>query len=154
MRKMIKMNEFDTLIEKFTLVNKLRIRIIKEIETYIEDINFTDYILLKKIIREKRELSMTEISELTGFSNTLITFTVDNLEKKGFVFRQKGGDRRTYYIKVTDKGFTTYKKLENTVAEVLNKIFERIEPEDLEKLKKLMSELNGIIEKYAEMKII
>ncbi len=154
MRKMIKMNEFDTLIEKFTFVNKVRIRIIKEIETYMEDINFTDYILLKKIIREKRDLSMTEISELTGFSNTLITFTVDNLEKKGCVFRQKGGDRRTYYIKVTDKGFTTYKKLENTVAEVLKKIFERIEPEDLEKLKKLMSELNGLLDKYAEMEII
>ncbi|MEM0161370.1 MAG: hypothetical protein QW258_04325 [Thermoplasmata archaeon] len=148
------MNEFDTLIEKFTLVNKLRIRIIKEIESYMGDINFTDYILLKKIIPAQRDLSMTEVSELTGFSNTLITFTVDNLEKKGYVFRQKGGDRRTYYIKVTDKGFATYKKLDNTVTEVLNKIFEKIEPEDLEKLKKLLSELNGIIDKYAEMKII
>ncbi|MGC8497436.1 MAG: MarR family winged helix-turn-helix transcriptional regulator [Thermoplasmata archaeon] len=147
------MNEFDTLIEKFTLVNKIRIRIIKEIETHMEDINFTDYILLKKIIREKRDLSMTEVSELTGFSNTLITFTVDNLEKKGYVFRQKGGDRRTYYIKVTDMGFSVYNKLENTVAEVVNKIFQRIEPEDLDKLKKLMSELNGIIDKYAEIKI-
>jgi len=148
MRKMIKLNEFDTIIEKFTIINKLRVRIIKEIENYMADINFTDFILLKKIIREKRELSMTEISEITGFSNTLITFTVDNLEKKGYVFRQKGDDRRTYYIKVTDKGFSTYKNLEATVTEALNKIFERIEPEDLEKLKRLMSELNSIIDKY------
>jgi DNA-binding MarR family transcriptional regulator len=142
------MKEYESLIEKFMIVNKARVRIIKEIENYLEDINFTDYIILKKVYCENRDLSMTELSELIGFSNTLITFAVDNLEKKGYVYRQKGEDRRTYYIKITEKGKKSYKNLEKIVREEMNKIFEKIEVKDLEKLTMLMTEVNNITNKY------
>lgn len=142
------MTDYDTIIEKFTIINKLRLRIIKEIESHMKNINFTDFVLLKKISRENRDLSMTELSELTGFSNTLITFTVDSLEKKGYVYRQKGEDRRTYYIKITDRGKRDYEELENTIASLVKKNFANIAPEDMQKLDYLISELNNILHKY------
>jgi DNA-binding MarR family transcriptional regulator len=148
------MKEYESLIEKFMIVNKARVRIIKEIENYLEDINFTDYIILKKVYCENRDLSMTELSELIGFSNTLITFAVDNLEKKGYVYRQKGEDRRTYYIKITEKGKKSYKDLEKIVREEMNKIFEKIDEKDLERLTVLMSEVNNIMNKYIKKNFI
>ncbi|MEM4039995.1 MAG: helix-turn-helix domain-containing protein, partial [Thermoplasmata archaeon] len=79
--------EINEVMEKFLLLKKIMGNIIRKIEIY-EDLSISEIFILLKISDELNP-TLTRLSELTGFSNSLITFAIDNFEEKGLVRRKK-----------------------------------------------------------------
>ena len=62
-----------------------------------------------------------EIARLVDVDTGAMTRTLDRLEKKGFIYRERSKtDRRVIHIKLTPKGYRVTDKLMPAVAEVLN----------------------------------
>ena len=91
---------------------------------------------------------MSNLSDLTGFSNAIITFSVDNLENRELVGRERGEDRRTYYIKATEKGNKKYREILSNQRRVIEAIFEHMSQDDQLKFSRNISELRELIQKY------
>ncbi|MEM0245331.1 MAG: MarR family transcriptional regulator [Thermoplasmata archaeon] len=124
--------EINEVMEKFLLLKKIMGNIIRKIEIY-EDLSISEIFILLKISDELNP-TLTRLSELTGFSNSLITFAIDNFEEKGLVRRKKGKDRRTYYVELTDLGREKCKSLKEEITKSFMKTISAIENSDLKKL--------------------
>jgi len=139
---------YDELIDSLNEFKLTWIKIIKEIK--IDGMYFSDFIVFKKICCNKRPYTMSELSEITGFSNTMITFSIDTLEKKGYVHRKKGSDRRTTYVILSEEGMKYCTYIEDAIEKNMKKIFDKISEEDYQKIVSYMSELNKLLQKYLE----
>lgn len=140
--------DYGKLLDKLTVMRKLRTKILNEIDSNLRDINSRDFIVLNRICSEKKEQTMGSLSSSTGLSNALITFSVDNLESKGLVVRQKGKDRRSYFIKVTKEGLERYNKMESIKKINIVSFFGRMNREDFDEFLGLLQKLSDLIEKY------
>jgi DNA-binding MarR family transcriptional regulator len=138
--------KYDELINNLNEFKLTWIKIIKEIK--IEGLYFSDFIVFKKICCNKRPYTMSELSELTGFSNTMITFSIDTLEKKGYVHRKKGSDKRTTYVVLSDEGIKYCNYIEVAIEKKMKKVFDKISEEDYKKIVSYISELNKLLQKY------
>ncbi|MEK7432486.1 MAG: MarR family transcriptional regulator [Cyanobacteriota bacterium] len=95
-----------------------------------------------KIIGSIQDIKLFEVADKVGVSRPSISATVDKLEKKGFVFRDKDiTDRRAIIVRLTEKGSNANKehekfhhkmaeallgKLNKTQQELMVKAFETI----------------------------
>lgn len=115
-------------IEKFSLlVDQIADWLYK---TEIEEIQKSDLSELTyselhtlKVIGSIKDAKVFEIADRTGVSRPSMSATVDKLEKKTFVYRDKDQtDRRAVIIRLTEKGIEANKeheKLHKRVAEAL-----------------------------------
>lgn len=142
-------HEYEVLLENLVSLRKFRIKVLKEISIHMKDLSVTDLLIFRKVCAASGRLTMSELSDQTGFSNAIITSSVDSLEGKGLVYREKGEDRRSYYICTTDEGNDRYRQIKSDERNVLESIFSNMKEEDLERLFSIMSELREIIEKYS-----
>ncbi len=136
------------LIEKIAEIRKLTGTIYKRVEIESGDISFSSIIVLLKIFKEKKDVTMSTISELTGFSNALITFSIDELEKKGIVERIRGLDRRNVFVRITPKGIDFANELSEKIQETFSKIFGNMSEEDYRDLLNSLEKSISIIKKY------
>jgi len=76
-----------------------------------------------KAIEELGEAKLYEIAEKVGVSKASMSVTIDNLEKKSFITRNKDkNDRRAIIIKLSDKGINAnreHEKLHYKMAEAI-----------------------------------
>lgn len=76
-----------------------------------------------KIIEEIGNAKLYEIADKVGVSRASMSVTIDNLEKKSFVTRDKDqNDRRAIIIKLAEKGINAnreHEKLHYKMAEVI-----------------------------------
>ena len=76
-----------------------------------------------KAIEEFTEAKLHEVADKIGVSRPSMSATIDKLEKKSFVYRDKDTtDRRAVIIRLTDKGKDAngeHEKLHHRVAEAL-----------------------------------
>lgn len=76
-----------------------------------------------KIIGSIEDVKLFEIADKVGVSRPSMSATVDKLEKKGFVYRDKDvTDRRAIIVRLTDKGANAnseHEKFHHRMAETL-----------------------------------
>lgn len=76
-----------------------------------------------KVIGNFKDIKVFEVADQTGVSRPSMSATIDKLEKKAYVYRDKDqNDRRAVIIRLTDKGLEANKeheKLHHRVAEAL-----------------------------------
>jgi len=142
------MKDRSDLIEKIAEIRKLTSTIYKKVEIESGDISFSSIIVLLKIFKEKKDVTMSTISELTGFSNALITFSIDELEKKGIVERVRGLDRRNVFVRITPRGMDFANELSEKIQETFSKIFGNMSEEDYRDLLNSLEKSISIIKKY------
>jgi len=142
------MKDRSDLIEKIAEIRKLTSTIYKRVGIESGDISFSSIIVLLKIFKEKRDVTMSTISELTGFSNALITFSIDELEKRGIVERIRGLDRRNVFVRITPRGMDFANELSEKIQETFSKIFGNMSEEDYRDLLNSLEKSISIIKKY------
>lgn len=120
-------NSFEQ-IEKFgKLVDKIADWLYKtEIEeihkSNLSELTYSELHTLK-IIGNLKDAKVFEIADQTGVSRPSMSATIDKLEKKEYVYRDKDqSDRRAVIIRLTQKGVEAnneHEKLHHRVAEAL-----------------------------------
>ncbi len=76
-------------------------------------------LLVMHFVTKKGPLKLTDCSLNLGVSKPTITKIVDNLEKDGYVERKKEiGDRRSYYVHLTDKGRQRFETINKQLEDV------------------------------------
>ncbi|MGC8546412.1 MAG: MarR family winged helix-turn-helix transcriptional regulator [Thermoplasmata archaeon] len=138
--------EVNNLIEKYFKVKKIMAMIHRSVALEDSDMTLTDAVVFLKINTEN-EMTLGKLSELTGFSNTLITFTVDSLESKGLVSRTRGKDRRTILVTVTEKGREKYSTMKDSFNRNFSKLFSKLSDDEIERLMSDFDDIISIMEK-------
>ncbi|MGA9188094.1 MAG: MarR family transcriptional regulator [Methanosarcina sp.] len=82
-----------------------------------------------KIIGMEGEIMPSTIGKYTGMEKSSLTRMVDDLEKKGMVFRKTDPeDRRKVLVSLTDKGLDCY----NYTNEITDELLEFVDEKDVE----------------------
>jgi DNA-binding MarR family transcriptional regulator len=98
-----------------------------------------------KIIGMEGEIMPSTIGDYTGMDRSSLTRMVDDLEKKGMVFRKSDpGDRRKVLVSLTDKGLECYNNFNEIVDELLKLVDEKDVNEYLQSLETMVRLLNKI----------
>lgn len=138
--------EVNDLIGKYFRLKKIIASIHRAAALSENDMSLTDAVVFMKI-NGKDEITLGRLSELTGFSNTLITFTVDTLESKGLVVRKRGKDRRTITVTLTEKGYQKYSSMKDSFTKSFGDLFSKLTDEEAERLMKDFDEIISILNK-------
>ncbi len=142
-------NEYAVLLDQLTSIRKIRRKILNEVNANLADMNSRDFLVFYQICKVVKEPTMSYLSESTGLSNALITSSVDSLEGLNLVKRRRGPDRRSYVVRLTNKGVERCQEMEKVKNRSINKIFSSMTKDDLDELKGTLMRLNDLIEKYA-----
>lgn len=91
-----------------------------------------------------------KISELSGMmkgSKSATSKMLRVLEEKGYIERiSDPKDKRNIYVKLTDKGVTSFKNAKINMQDMSNTIMERMGDEDMQHLNQLCGKLCNILE--------
>lgn len=139
---------YTLLLERLSSLKKLRGRILEEMDSKLGDISKTEYVLMHKICNGMESLKMSELSDSTGYSNAIITLSVDGLESKGLVKRKRGEDRRSYLVGLTKRGEEKCKEIRRLEKESVGAIFANMSDQDLSELQEILKRLDDLIVKY------
>ncbi|MBA3582714.1 MAG: MarR family transcriptional regulator [Gammaproteobacteria bacterium] len=94
--------------------------------------------------RAPEGLSMGELSHWLMVTNANITNIADRLVKDGSVERWPSpDDRRTHYLKLTDKGLLEFKTMAKMHEDYVRKIFACLSTEELETLMLLLNKIKS-----------
>jgi len=73
------------------------------------------------------------LGKYTGMEKSSLTRMVDDLEKKGIVFRKTDpDDRRKVLVSLTEKGLDCYNRLSQITTEMAEEILQFVDDEDVE----------------------
>lgn len=99
-----------------------------------------------KIIGMEGEIMPSTIGKYTGMEKSSLTRMVDDLEKKGIVFRKTDPeDRRKVLVSLTDKGLECY----NYFNQVAEEIFKLVDEKDVEDYVQSLETIVKILRKAA-----
>lgn len=86
-----------------------------------------------------RTLSMGELARLSMASPSRLTHAVSTMEKRGWVVRRPcPTDKRSLYAVLTDEGFAALEAMAPShVAEVRRRVFDRLDPEQVDQLRRI-----------------
>lgn len=138
--------EVNDLIAKYFRLKKIMASIHRTAALSENDMSLTDAVVFLKINSEN-DMTLGRLSELTGFSNTLITFTVDSLESKGLVIRKRGKDRRTITVQLTEKGHQKYNSMKDSFTNTVGDLFSKLTKEETERLMNDFDDMISILDK-------
>ena len=86
-----------------------------------------------KLIGIQGEVMPSTLGEYTGMDKSSLTRMVDDLEKKGIVFRKTDPeDRRKVLVSLTEKGLNCYNDLNEITAEMADGILRFVDEKDVE----------------------
>ncbi|WP_332881826.1 MarR family winged helix-turn-helix transcriptional regulator [Methanosarcina horonobensis] len=89
--------------------------------------------LVIKIIGIEGEIMPSTLGKYTGLEKSSLTRMVDDLEKKGIVYRKTDpGDRRKVLVSLTEKGLNYYNCLSQITAEMADEILQFVNDTDVE----------------------
>jgi DNA-binding MarR family transcriptional regulator len=96
----------------------------------------------------KNDHTMTALSRILSIDNSAITGLVDRLEKSGLAKRTTNpDDRRTFLIRITEKGKHEIDRAYVTIKRVNDEIKSGFSKGEIETFKKV---LNSLLEKFAK----
>jgi len=88
--------------------------------------------LVIKIIGIEGEIMPSTLGKYTGMEKSSLTRMVDDLEKKGIVFRKTDpGDRRKVLVSLTEKGLEYYNCLSQITTEMADEILQFVDDKDV-----------------------
>jgi DNA-binding MarR family transcriptional regulator len=86
-----------------------------------------------KIIGMEGEIMPSTLGKYTGMEKSSLTRMVDDLEKKGVVFRKTDpDDRRKVLVSLTEKGLDYYNYLNQITTEMADEILQFVDDKDVE----------------------
>ena len=141
------------IIDRFFRLKKMISLIYRSIPTLEYDISLSDVVVFLRIEKEE-EMTLGKLSELTGFSNTLITFTIDSLEKKGLVTRSRGKDRRIVLVTLTERGKDISALLRREIVQKFNALFSKLSREEMENMLSSLDEMLRILPKIVKPELV
>jgi DNA-binding MarR family transcriptional regulator len=101
-----------------------------------------------KIIGMEGEVMPSTIGKYTGMEKSSLTRMVDDLEKKGIVFRKTDpDDRRKVLVSLTEKGLNYYNQLNEITAEIADEILKFVDEQDLEEFAQSLETIVRILRK-------
>ncbi len=104
-----------------------------------------------KIIGLEGEIMPSTLGKYTGMEKSSLTRMVDDLEKKGIVFRKTDpGDRRKVLVSLTEKGLEYYNRLSQITTEIADEILHFIDNRDVEDYMQSLEILVKILRKIDE----
>ncbi len=104
-------------------------------------LNLSQFAIIMTLL-EGDGLTQVEIGKKIAMPGYATTRNIDALEQNGFLERQQHAtSRRSFSIKLTEKGRSLAPNLFSTVEQVNNKVFETIEENDLAFLKEIMTKI-------------
>jgi len=139
------------ILDRLIKMKKLIIKINRMLDPEIKNLNYTDIFVFMKIA-DKEGITMTKLSEITGFSSTLITFTVDELERHKLVERKKGKDRRSIMVVLSEKGKIIKNEIKSITQEKFKNIMKNIDENDQLELIELLDRIFKILERMEKGK--
>lgn len=96
-------------------------------------------------------LIQKEIAERSGKDKPTTTRILDQLEGKGFVYRKTGeNDRRSFLIKITDKGKSLIQETTPIEQQVINDIKECVSSDEYDQLIELLLRISKHVNKLTE----
>ena len=100
-----------------------------------------------KIIGMEGEIMPSTIGKYTGMEKSSLTRMVDDLEKKGMVFRKTDPeDRRKVLVSLTDKGLDCY----NYSNEIADELLELVDEKDVKDYAQSLETMVRILRKIAD----
>jgi DNA-binding MarR family transcriptional regulator len=101
-----------------------------------------------KIIGMEGEMMPSTIGKYTGMEKSSLTRMVDNLEKKGIVYRKTDpDDRRKVLVSLTEKGLRYYNYLTKITAEMADEILKFVDEQDVEEFVQSLETMVRILRK-------
>lgn len=107
-----------------------------------------------KIIGIEGEMMPSTIGKYVGMNKSSLTHLVDDLEKKGIVYRKNDPqDRRKVIVSLTSKGLKCYDYLSKITAEMADEVLEHVDEEELDDLIQSLETMTRVLRKVeaAEM---
>ena len=102
---------------------------------------------------EERKITTSGLAERMQVQPSAISRTLRNLEEKGFIERTiNKADRRNTYVELTEQGNVVLKECKNTVDELLEAVFSKMQREDMERLITYLDELQRITKTEIEIR--
>ena len=101
-----------------------------------------------KLIGMEGEVMPSTIGKFTGMEKSSLTRMVDDLEKKGIVFRKTDpDDRRKVLVSLTEKGLRYYNYLNKITAEMADEILKFVDEQDVEEFVQSLETMVRILRK-------
>ena len=107
-----------------------------------------------KIIGIEGEMMPSTIGKYVGMNKSSLTHLVDDLEKKGIVYRKNDPqDRRKVLVSLTSKGLKCYDYLSKITAEMADEVLEHVDEKELDDLIQSLETMTRVLRKVeaAEM---
>jgi DNA-binding MarR family transcriptional regulator len=90
------------------------------------------------------QLSQVALGNAAALDPRDVTHTVRTLEKRGFVMRKKDpGHGRRILVSLTDEGLQTANQLSRVMADVQDRVFGRLSPEERSTLLELLARIGN-----------
>lgn len=106
-----------------------------------------------KIIGIQGEIMPSTLGKYTGMDKSSLTRMVDDLEKKGIVFRKTDpDDRRKVLVSLTGKGLNCYNYLTKITVEMADEILTFVDDRDIEEYLQSLETMVKILRKIDSSK--
>lgn len=138
-------------IEDFLRVsNQMRDYYAKKIKDSFQEFNFSpNEISILIVLKNNPTITTsTELKVVLGVSKTLISRSVDSLEKKGLIricIDEK--DTRIHHLRLTDACKPILKTIDEEIGKINKTLFYDVSVEEMKSLKQTMSKLQKCVEK-------
>jgi MarR family transcriptional regulator, organic hydroperoxide resistance regulator len=107
-----------------------------------------------KIIGMEGEVMPSAIGKYTGMEKSSLTRMVDDLEKKGIVYRKTDpDDRRKVLVSLTEKGLSYYNYLNKITAEMADDILKFVDEKDIEEFAQSLETMVRILRKMMPVEL-
>lgn len=115
-------------------------------------LSFPQYKMLY-ILTQHGTLKVSQLADMIGITSSAITSLTDKLLTDGYVHRERAEqDRRVVYISITEKGKEIAEKVRENQQETIHRIFDMLEEEDIEHLRRIYAVMLSNFDKNIDNK--
>jgi len=142
----VEVNEEEHILRIISLTSKLSSTIRKEVSSELKRVGLKsiDYVVLKTL--SKGGITPNKLAERLGLTKPAITYTLDRLEARGLVRRQRNtGDRRLVTVTLTKKGKRLLDRANHLYLHSLQKRLSVLAEEDLITLEQTLEKLINLL---------
>lgn len=135
----------------FDIVPKLRDKFFMPLSTaHINEVTVRQSDVLLTLAH-KGPLTMTELADVAGISNQLLTSVVNSLEEQKYVIRTPlPNNKRTIKIDITEMGVDILADFRNKACTELIKMLKVVNDDDSKEMISLITRLFEILDKYPD----
>ena len=138
---------------KANIVFSKFVRDFNELKRYLP-IRPSEMALLNIVTRSNRDLTPLALAEIMAVSKPMIATHIQALEKKEYIFKEPSAeDRRSFFVRPTDKARELCVKYEEKQTEHLNELEEKLGTEEFCQLVNLMDKAQRIIREIKRKEI-